>query len=329
MFGDYNTMENNSAITIQGLTKTFGKLKVLDGINLTVQRGTMLALLGPNGAGKTTTIRILSTLLKPDGGSAHVNGFDVVHQAQHVRENIGLTGQYAAVDEFLTGRENLVMMGRLYHLYKQEAVKRAEELLEQFDLVEAADRAVKTYSGGMRRRLDLALSLIATPPILFLDEPTTGLDPRSRLAMWKVIKDLVASDVTILLTTQYLEEADQLADRIAVLDDGKIIAEGSASELKSRVGKERLELVISADSNFAQAKNSIRGDDVQIDESRRMISVATEGGVTEIKNVLNQLEQSGITIEALSLHKPTLDDVFLKLTGHKASDQSDGEQITI
>ncbi len=220
------------AITVKGLEKSFGNVKVLDGVDLQVEKGTMLALLGPNGAGKTTTIRILSTLLKPDGGKAEVNGFDVAHQAHHVRESIGLTGQYAAVDEILTGYENLIMMGRLYHLSREDSVKRAKELLDQFDLVEAAHRPAKTYSGGMRRRLDLAASLIATPPIIFLDEPTTGLDPRSRLAMWAIIKKLVEADVTILLTTQYLEEADQLADKIAVIDGGKIIATGTSAELQ-------------------------------------------------------------------------------------------------
>jgi ABC-2 type transport system ATP-binding protein len=314
-------MANNEAIIVKDLTKSFQDLKVLDGVNFSVERGTMLALLGPNGAGKTTIIRILSTLLEKDGGTATINGFEVSENSYKVRENIGLTGQYAAVDELLTGTENLEMMGRLYHLSTADSKKRAKELLEQFDLVEAGSRAVKTYSGGMRRRLDLALSLIATPPIIFLDEPTTGLDPRSRLAMWAIIKKLVEADVTILLTTQYLEEADQLADKIAVLDQGKIIAQGTSDELKSRIGKERLELTIKADSNFERAAAIITGEAIQKDEKKRTISLATDGSVSEVKRVLDNMEQSGIGIESLSLHKPTLDDVFLHLTGHKAEEE--------
>ena len=312
------------AITVKGLEKSFGNVKVLDGVDLQVEKGTMLALLGPNGAGKTTTIRILSTLLKPDGGKAEVNGFDVVHQAHHVRESIGLTGQYAAVDEILTGYENLEMMGRLYHLSREDSVKRAKELLDQFDLVEAANRPAKTYSGGMRRRLDLAASLIATPPILYLDEPTTGLDPRSRLAMWAIIKKLVEADVTILLTTQYLEEADQLADKIAVIDGGKIIATGTSAELKSKVGKDRLELVTKDDADFNKALQ-ILGSNFQTDPKQRTISISTEG-VKDVQVVLNQLHQGGVDVEYLSLHKPTLDDVFLQLTGHKAAEDQPEEK---
>ena len=239
-----------SIITIKNLTKSFKDVNVLTGIDLEVASGTMLALLGPNGAGKTTIVRILSTLLTPDSGQVRIAGFDVVAEPDQVRSSIGLTGQYAAVDEFLSGEENLIMMGRLYHLSKVDAKKRAAELLAEFDLVEAKDRSAKTYSGGMRRRLDLALSLIATPPILFLDEPTTGLDPRSRIKIWEIIKKLLAQGTTILLTTQYLEEADKLADKIAVLDHGKIIAYGTADELKQKAGKERLEIVIEKESNF-------------------------------------------------------------------------------
>ncbi len=312
-------MENNKAIQIEGLTKSFKGVKVLDGVNLSVERGTMVALLGPNGAGKTTTVRILSTLLQPDGGKVLVNGFNVVSHPDKVRQNIGLTGQYAAVDEYLNATENLEMMGKLYHLSKKDSKARAQELLEQFDLVEAAGRSVKTYSGGMRRRLDLALSLIATPSVLFLDEPTTGLDPRSRLAMWAIIEKLVEADVTILLTTQYLEEADKLADRIAVLDGGKIIAEGTASELKDKVGKERLEITIKEGSDFKKAVEVIDGEALTTDETERQIILSTGGTVSEIKRVLDHMEASGIEIETLSLHKPTLDDVFLKLTGHGAS----------
>lgn len=310
---------SDNAIVINNLTKSFKDVKVLEGIDLTVAKGTVLALLGPNGAGKTTTVRILSTLLKPDSGQAEVNGHDVLTDPQGVRGSIGLTGQYAAVDEYLTAQENLEMMGKLYHLSKSDSQKRAKELLEQFDLVEASGRIVKTYSGGMRRRLDLALSLIATPPVIFLDEPTTGLDPRSRLAMWSIIEQLVAADVTILLTTQYLEEADKLADRIAVLDNGKIIAQGTASELKDKVGKERLELTIKEGYDFNQALQIIDGQAMQHDVEDRTISLATGGTVKEIKRVLDHMEAAGIEIEALSLHKPTLDDVFLQLTGHHSS----------
>jgi ABC-2 type transport system ATP-binding protein len=309
-------MIENDAIVIKNLTKSFKKLKVLEGINLTVKRGTMLALLGPNGAGKTTTVRILSTLLKPDGGEVSVNGFDVVRQADNVRSTIGLTGQYAAIDEYLTGRENLVMMGRLYHLSVKDSVRRAEELLEQFDLKDAAERAAKTYSGGMRRRLDLAASLVATPPIIFLDEPTTGLDPRSRLAMWKVIENLMRDGATILLTTQYLEEADKLADRIAVIDHGKVIAEGTADELKNRVGKNRLELVISRVENLNQAQSVIGIVGTVINNDEKLLTVPIEGAVKDVKNILDRLEKANIDIESMSLHKPTLDDVFLNVTGH-------------
>ena len=308
----------DNAIAIEGLNKSFKGMKVLDGINLTVKRGTMLALLGPNGAGKTTTVRILSTLLKPDGGKVLVNGLDVVSQDNDVRKNIGLTGQYAAVDEFLNGFDNLVMMGQLYHLSREEAEKRANELLVEFDLVDAAKRQVKTYSGGMKRRLDLAASLVATPPIIFLDEPTTGLDPRSRMGMWNVIKKLLDKDVTILLTTQYLEEADLLADRIAVLNDGKIIAEGTSDELKQMVGKDRLELVVNGD--VEAAAKAIDGEAVQTDPTNRTVSVAIDDGVKDIRTILDRVEKAGITIEGLSLHKPTLDDVFMQLTGHKAEE---------
>ncbi len=278
----------------------------------------MLALLGPNGAGKTTIVRILSTLLKSDSGKVLVNGHNVATDPFKVRQSIGLTSQDAAVDEFLNGRENLEMMGRLYHLSKQDAVNRAQELLEQFDLVEASGRAVKTYSGGMRRRLDLAVSLIATPPVLFLDEPTTGLDPRSRIAMWNIIKKLVAADVTILLTTQYLEEADQLADKIAVIDGGKVIAQGTSDELKKKVGVERLELVLKNAADFQKAVSLIAAENAQHDEKRKVINIAVDNGVSGISKILTLMEQNNIEVEALSLHKPTLDDVFLQLTGHQA-----------
>jgi ABC-2 type transport system ATP-binding protein len=318
-------MEVKDAIKIKGLRKSFKKLEVLKGIELTIPRGTMLALLGPNGAGKTTTVRILSTLIKPDQGEVKVNGFDVVKEAHEVRSSIGLTGQYAAVDELLTGRENLVMMGQLYHLSKKRSEERAQELLEQFDIVDAADRAVKTYSGGMRRRLDLGASLVAAPPILFLDEPTTGLDPRSRITMWDFIEKLKKEGATILLTTQYLEEADKLADRIAVLDHGRIIAEGTADELKAKVGKERIEVVIDTASDFDEAVKVVNGEEVRTKKEERKISISTDGSVREVKRVLDSLYTAGIEIDAMSVHKPTLDDVFLGLTGREAEPASSDE----
>jgi ABC-2 type transport system ATP-binding protein len=314
---------HDAAISIKNLTKSFKDLQVLKGIDLTVARGTVLGLLGPNGAGKTTTVRILSTLLQPDGGEISVNGYNVVTQADDVRHSIGLTGQYAAVDEYLSGRENLIMMGRLYHLGGEASKARAEELLEQFDLVQAADRPAKTYSGGMRRRLDLALSLVATPPIIFLDEPTTGLDPRSRLLMWDIVSSLKKSGSTILLTTQYLEEADRLADRIAVIDRGIVIAEGTADELKDRVGKERLEISFNTENDFIKALSIIEGEAIQSNKEEKTISLATGGTVAEVKRVLDIMEASGLDIDTLNLHKPTLDDVFLKLTGHQAEEKLD------
>jgi ABC-2 type transport system ATP-binding protein len=319
-------MEEKIVIKIQDLKKSFKNVEVLKGLNLSVERGKMLALLGPNGAGKTTTIRILSTLLKPDSGSVSVSGFDVVKDANSVRASIGLTGQYAAVDDYLTGRENLVMMGRLYHLSKKDAKARAIELLVEFDLVEAGDRPAKTYSGGMRRRLDLALSLIATPPILFLDEPTTGLDPRSRITIWEIIKKLMAKGTTILLTTQYLEEADKLADRIAVLDHGVIIAEGTADELKAKVGRERLEFTIEKESNFENALSAINGMNKEVDKDERRISIETDGTVADLKRVLDLMLGAGVEVETFSLHKPTLDDVFLKLTGRNAEEKESIEK---
>ncbi|MFI5263155.1 MAG: ATP-binding cassette domain-containing protein [Candidatus Kapaibacterium sp.] len=315
-------MPNNAPIVARGLKKSFKKIEVLNGIDLTVGRGTVLALLGPNGAGKTTTIRILSTLLPPDGGEVLVNGFDVVRNAKDVRRSIGLTGQYAAVDEYLTGRENLEMMGKLYHLSTSDSKQRATELLEEFDLAEAAGRIAKTYSGGMRRRLDLALSLVATPPILFLDEPTTGLDPRSRLAIWDRIEKLVKSGTTILLTTQYLDEADKLADRIVVIDHGKVIAEGTSDELKSNVGNERLELVFVSDEEIAKTVAALSSE-VLRREDHRTLTIAIDGSIAHVKRILDILDSSEVKVESFSLHKPTLDDVFLQLTGHQATEESE------
>ncbi len=316
---------NPYVIQVHNLSKSYGSNKVLKGIDLKVERGTMLALLGPNGAGKTTTVRILSTLLSFDSGKVSVEGHDVKTEADKVREVIGLTGQSAAIDELLTGRENLVMMGRLYRLTKTSAKARAQELLEEFNLVEAAERPAKTYSGGMRRRLDLAVSLIATPPIIFLDEPTTGLDPRSRIAMWDIIKRLMANGTTILLTTQYLEEADQLADRIVVIDGGKVIAEGTANELKSRVGNDRLELAFKDDKTCAQASKALGDTVVFTDEKEHSLAVVIKNTNTDVKRTLDTLAKQDITIQSMTIHKPTLDDVFLSLTG-KQKQPKEGEQ---
>ena len=327
--GRYVSADN--AIVVKGLRKSFKKLTVLNGIDLCVKRGTVLALLGPNGAGKTTTIRILSTLLLPDGGQALIHGFDVVREANKVRSLIGLTGQYAAVDEYLTGEENLHMIGRLYRLSHQDIKRRTQELLELFDLREASVRTVKTYSGGMRRRLDLAISLIAAPPIIFLDEPTTGLDPRSRLIMWDIIEQLVAAGTTILLTTQDMDEADRLADNIVVIDGGRIIAEGTSNELKQRVGSERLEITVAEASSFETAKRVIDGGDgsLHLDNKTRTLSLAaTKGdGVYQLKQVLSRLDEAGVRVENVSFRRPTLDDVFLTLTGHTATtEQSNGQR---
>ncbi|HXA43350.1 MAG TPA: ATP-binding cassette domain-containing protein [Candidatus Solibacter sp.] len=302
-------------IEVSNLTKSYGKNEVLKGIDLKVERGTMLALLGPNGAGKTTTVRILSTLLKFDGGTVLVEGHDVTAEADEVRRVIGLTGQSAAVDELLTGRENLVMVGQLYRLTKLSARARASELLEQFDLVGAADRPAKGYSGGMRRRLDLAVSLIATPPVIFLDEPTTGLDPRSRLVMWDIIKKLLADGATILLTTQYLDEADQLADRIVVIDGGKVIAEGTPNGLKQKVGNDRLELSFHDDKALGEALSALDGNVIDSNPREFTATVAVQETNADVRNALDQLAAAGIAVQSMTLHKPTLDDVFLSLTG--------------
>lgn len=323
-----NTMTNEKAISIRNLKKSFKGVDVLKDINLTVNKGEIFGLLGPNGAGKTTTIRILSTLLKPDSGEVMVGGYDVLKNANDVRSVIGLTGQYAAVDEFLNARENLEMMGRLYHLPRTDIKKRSTELLEQFDLVDAALRPVKTYSGGMRRRLDLALSLIATPPIIFLDEPTTGLDPRSRALMWDIVEKLTEQGTTILLTTQYLDEADKLADRIGVLDQGTIIAEGTSSELKSSVGMERIEIIVEKEGNFTKALAVMNGEGIRSNEADRSISVPTNGSVAEVKQVLDKLHAAGIEIDAMSVHKPTLDDVFMHFTGRGAEAEKENNVET-
>ena len=304
-------------IEARNLTKSYGKTQVLRGIDLRVERGTMVALLGPNGAGKTTIVRILSTLLNFDGGTVRVDGHDVETEADKVRAVIGLTGQATAVDELLTGRENLVMMGQLYRLTAASARTRAHELLEEFDLLEAAGRPAKTYSGGMRRRLDLAVSLIATPPFLFLDEPTTGLDPRSRLQMWDIIKNLLVAGTTILLTTQYLDEADQLADRIVLIDGGKVIAEGTPSALKSKVGNDRLELTFPNYDAFSLAIAKLGHDVIDANAKEFSATVIIKDTNSDVRRALDLLADAGITLQSIAVHKPTLDDVFLTLTARQ------------
>jgi ABC-2 type transport system ATP-binding protein len=312
-------------IVAEGLTKHYGKVTALDGVDLSVPTGTVLALLGPNGAGKTTVVRILTTLLRPDTGRATVAGHDVLRDPGAVRKVIGLSGQYAAVDEHLTGRENLDMVGRLYHLGAKASQARAAELLEQFDLTDAADRVTKTYSGGMRRRLDLAASLVARPQVIFLDEPTTGLDPRSRLGMWDVIRELVREGATLLLTTQYLEEADALADDIAIIDSGKLIAQGTADALKAQVGGERVELVVADRSEVPKAVAalaSLATADPVVDEDTHMVTVQVSGGTRALADVVRELDTAGVVAQDLALRRPTLDEVFLSLTGHAAEEES-------
>jgi ABC-2 type transport system ATP-binding protein len=310
-----------NAIEATGLVKRYGEVTALDGLDLEVAEGTVMALLGPNGAGKTTTVRILSTLLIPDAGQATVAGHDVVRDAKALRRVIGLSGLNAAVDEHLTGFENLDMVGRLYHLGRVRSRERANELLEQFDLVEAGGRPAKGYSGGMRRRLDLAAALVAQPPVLFLDEPTTGLDPRSRLGMWEVIEGLVRGGTTLLLTTQYLEEADRLANKIAVIDHGRVIAQGTADQLKAQVGGERLEFTLADASQIeaaCKALSPLGAGDAQTDEGTRRITLPVEGGPAVLMAAMRELDAAGIAVQDLGLRRPTLDDVFLSLTGHAA-----------
>ncbi|CAB4541036.1 MAG: ATP-binding cassette domain-containing protein [Actinobacteria bacterium] len=320
------------SVIAEDLVKTYrnGAVRALDHLSLDVEEGTVLSVLGPNGAGKTTCVRILATLLRPDSGRAMVGGIDVIKHPEKVREVIGLSGQYAAVDEILTGWDNLVMFGQLYHLGKKQAIARADELLERFSLTESAKRPIKTYSGGMRRRLDLAASLIVKPKVLFLDEPTTGLDPRGRQEMWSVIEELVKGGVTLLLTTQYLEEADQLADEIAVIDHGQVIARGTSDALKKQVGGERLEIVVEAHnvSKTMEVVASISGNKATLDEGLRMISAPVSTGATALIDTLRSLDAEGIHPLDVGLKRPSLDDVFLSLTGHAAEEKKIEEEVT-
>ncbi|GAP45624.1 ATP-binding cassette domain-containing protein [Streptomyces azureus] len=309
------------AIYAEGLVKAFGDVRALDGVDLDVPEGTVLGLLGPNGAGKTTTVRCLTTLLRPDSGRAVVAGIDVLKRPDAVRRSIGLSGQFAAVDEYLTGRENLQMVGQLYQMKAKAAKERAAELLEQFHLADAADRPAKTYSGGMRRRLDLAAALVVSPPVMFMDEPTTGLDPRNRQQLWEVIKQLVSDGTTLLLTTQYLEEADHLAHDIAVVDHGRVIAKGTSDQLKARTGGERVEVVVHEREHIKAAAEVLAGfgeGDATVEEHMRKLTAPVTGGARLLAEVIRELDTRGIEIDDIGLRRPTLDDVFLSLTGHVA-----------
>ncbi len=314
-------------ISVENVSKSYGKIEALKGVSLQVEQGAVLGLLGPNGAGKTTLVKILSSLIKPSSGRARVAGFDVVEETRQVRSIIGLAGQSAAVDENLTGRENLHLVARLYHLGREDSRRRASELLEQFDLVESGDRAVKTYSGGMRRRLDLGASLVANPQVLFLDEPTTGLDPRSRNELWDVIRGLVRSGTTVLLTTQYLEEADQLADLITVIDHGSIIAEGTASQLKQRAGSEFISVQAGEEDQVSKTVEVLRrfsDDEPVVTDHDRRVTVAVRDGSSLLAGVVRELDAAEVSVTDLSMRQPTLDDVFLALTGRTAEEAETG-----
>jgi ABC-2 type transport system ATP-binding protein len=316
-----STHDGQPAVRAEGLVKTFGQTRALDGVDLAIPAGKVLGLLGPNGAGKTTMVRILTTLLRPDAGRAWVAGHDVLTDPEAVRRNIGLSGQYAAVDENLTGFENLYMVGRFYGFSRANASARSRELLASFNLEEAADRMAKTYSGGMRRRLDLAGALVARPAVVVLDEPTTGLDPRGRIDTWEVIGELVSDGATVLLTTQYLEEADRLADTIAVIDRGQLIAQGTADELKAQTGGERLELVVAEPGDLALARQvlaDVGSEEPKVDEQAKRVSVLVDTGPKALIEALRRLDTDSVGVLDVGLHRPTLDDVFLSLTGHVA-----------
>ncbi|MDB1087012.1 ATP-binding cassette domain-containing protein [Streptomyces sp. ACA25] len=314
------------AIYAEGLVKTFGDVRALDGVDIDVPEGTVFGLLGPNGAGKTTAVRVLTTLLTPDSGRAEVAGIDVLKDPNAVRRSIGLSGQFAAVDEYLTGRENLQMVGQLYQLSAKAARKRAGELLERFNLAEAGNRTAKTYSGGMRRRLDLAAALVVSPPVMFMDEPTTGLDPRNRQGLWEIIQELVAGGTTLLLTTQYLEEADHLADGIAVVDHGRIIARGTSDELKTRAGGDVVEVVVHERDRIPVATEVLQrlGDgEAKLQGHSRKLTVPVAGGAKLLAEVIRELDAEGVEIDDIGLRRPTLDDVFLSLTGHAAEEEEE------
>jgi len=319
-------MSNDHAIFAENVYKSFGDVEALKGVSIAAETGKVLGLLGPNGAGKTTLVRILTTLLKPDSGVVKVVGLDVLRQPQHVRENIGLAGQYAAVDEILSGRENLMMVGQLYHMNRRRAKQRATELLERFSLTDAADRPVRTYSGGMRRRLDLAASIVARPKILFLDEPTTGLDPRTRIVMWDTIRALVSDGTTLLLTTQYLEEADELADKIVVIDHGRIIAEGTSDALKANLAADFIDLRVANPHHTLQVADLLSLmslETPQTDDVRGSVTIAVENGAQSIAEVVRLLDGSDIAIIELNLRRPSLNDVFLSITGEAIADEAE------